>query len=198
MLFKNREDKAREEAELAEVEQFIQELGALPQFIKVGGTLIHGITGCVVKTSGSEVTLAWVESYAGNDGRVVRLPSSQWKKYLCLMKAQASGWTLERVNFPMENAMNAPQPNEPQHKIVHESTHDAGGGLGIRVSGLVLLTLTLYIWSRWDFVNFSLSLMVFLGCLSFVTAVLGTGFVISGKQFYVAVAKIFLAPEIPE
>lgn len=89
MLFKSNEEKMKEAAELAEVEKFMQELKALPQFISMGSGLIHGITGCMVSSKGSEVRLAWVETYAGGDGRVVQLPADQREKYLALMKAQA-------------------------------------------------------------------------------------------------------------
>lgn len=94
MLFKSQEEKAYEAARRAEIGRFMEELKALPQFMSMGGgELLHGITGCVVRTNGSEVTLAWVEPYAGSDGRVVRLPDAQREKYLSLMKAQATALT---------------------------------------------------------------------------------------------------------
>lgn len=90
MLFGRKDKDPREADEIARVEQFLQELRSLPQFISLGGrTLLHGISGCKVIAEGVDVKLAWVDPYAGHDGRVVLLPISEQDKYLRLMKAQA-------------------------------------------------------------------------------------------------------------
>ena len=93
-LFAPKESTLRKEREARQDEackRLMAELRALPQFVESNKGLIHALSGCVVSYAESSVQLAWVESYAGADGRVVRLSSVvQQEKYLKLMKAQAA------------------------------------------------------------------------------------------------------------
>jgi hypothetical protein len=89
-MFKSGEEKAQAAAEIAATDAFLRELAELPQFIEIGVSLLHGLSGCKVTAKGDEIILAWSDTYAGGDGRVERLPKSMRDKYMALMKAQAA------------------------------------------------------------------------------------------------------------
>lgn len=90
-MFKSKAEKIEISQKKTALEAFIAQLSELPQFIKTGKGLLHGINGCLVNVSGDAIELCWVETYSGSDGRRATLYSEDQKeKYLDLMKAQAA------------------------------------------------------------------------------------------------------------
>ena len=86
----NTEDSVRE-SRIAQLIEFLKSLGALPQFLPRGMTLVHGLSGCIVSIEGTNIQLCWTGSYPGKDERKTILETpEQFEKYMALMSLEAS------------------------------------------------------------------------------------------------------------